>query len=152
MINFVKGNIFDSQAEALVCPVNCVGVMGAGLALAFKNYSRGNYDYYRASCASGWLVPGRVLTFKQADGSYIINFPTKNHWKSPSKMEWILSGMDALLVDIHKFKIKSVAIPAIGCGLGGLKWEDVKKVIVHYLENSSVINLWDLEVEIYEPG
>lgn len=126
MIHFVKGNIFDSKAEALVNAINTVGVMGKGIALKFKNRYPENYKVYKAACDDKTLKTGIVLAVKESDGKTIINFPTKQHWKDASEYQFIELGLIALKESIKEHKIKSIALPALGCGLGGLKWYTVK--------------------------
>lgn len=136
-----KGNIFNSTAEALVNPVNCVGVAGKGLALQFKTRFPGNFLFYKKCCDRNQLRPGKILTFTLSDRLvapfYIMNFPTKDCWRNPSRMEWIDSGMNSLLADCSFLNIKSIAIPPLGCGLGNLKWEDVSSLIIKKMENST---------------
>lgn len=149
MITFKQGNIFDDDAEAIVNPVNCVGVMGKGLALEFKKRFPENFKSYKQQCSQKLLKPGKVyITEEQFDDSkkYVINFPTKMHWRGKSKLEYVLSGLADLVTQCKKLAIKSVAIPALGAGLGGLKWEEVKKVIVDELTEISEINF-----VVYEP-
>lgn len=139
MIHIVKGNIFQSEAEVLVNPVNCDGVMGAGLALQFKRaYPEMFLDYLRQD-----LEPGKLHCF-QAD-RLIINFPTKVHWRDLSRIEYIRSGLVALAFEIGQRGIKSIAIPPLGCGLGGLKWTEVGPMIEQMLGELPV------EIFIYAP-
>lgn len=133
MIEYVTGNILHSGADALVNPVNCVGVMGKGLALQFKRAFPENFDSYRASCASGHLVPGKLCVQEYPrDGAsprFIVNLPTKRHWKDKSLLEDVKVGLDALVRFVVIEEVKSVAIPPLGCGLGGLAWPDVRALI-----------------------
>ena len=117
-ITFVKGNIFNTKAQTVVNTVNCVGVMGKGIALQFKEE-----------------FPGKLL----------VNFPTKLHWRNPSRYEYIKDGLAELAKAIQKHKIKSIAIPPLGCGNGGLNWEIVKKMIQETLEDSNAT------IHVYEP-
>lgn len=127
MITEGKGSIFDSDAEAIVNAVNCVGVMGAGLAKAFKDRFPHMNEQYEVKCSRGLLRPGQLdIYVVDSTPKYIINFPTKDDWKHPSRMEYIQEGIAALHFEVFKWKIRSVAIPALGCGLGGLDWKDVK--------------------------
>ena len=145
MIEYVFGNIFDSDAEALVNPVNCVGVMGAGLALQFKQRFPGNYRYYKRECKEGRIALGQVLVvpISMTNPKYIINLPTKKHWKDKSHLWVIGNGLAALRREINELDIKSVAIPALGCGLGGLGWEVVKDKI------GRVLGHWNVRVMVY---
>lgn len=128
MINYVKGDILKSEARALVNPVNCVGVMGAGLALKFKEAFPENFNDYAIACSEKKVKLGKMFVFCYID-KIIINFPTKDHWKDRSFIDDIAYGLDDLCYWIISLNIKSIAIPALGCGLGGLKWSEVKELI-----------------------
>jgi O-acetyl-ADP-ribose deacetylase (regulator of RNase III) len=145
MLHFVQGDILQSDAEALVNPVNCVGVMGKGLALQFKQAFPGNFKVYKRACADGAMKPGRMLAWSTGDDRYIINFPTKRHWKDKSCLEDIEAGLKGLMWTILYLDIRSIAIPPLGCGLGGLRWQDVRPLIETAFDGSNV------EVFIYEP-
>lgn len=125
MMVYKKGNLFDEDVEAIVNAVNCVGVMGAGIALQFKRRFLDNFEAYAAACGRGELVLGKNFVYKTAD-QYIINFPTKDHWRDPSYMKDLDMGLIDLVKVIKEKGIKSIAIPALGCGLGGLEWSEVK--------------------------
>jgi O-acetyl-ADP-ribose deacetylase (regulator of RNase III) len=150
MIKFLSGNLLDSKAFALVNTVNTVGVMGKGIALQFKNEFPHNYAIYREACLKHELKICQLLTV--ADSSLllgdrlIINFPTKTHWRLPSEYSYIEKGLQALTKLITEKDIKSVALPALGCGNGGLDWLRVKEMIYQYLEPLDAI------IEVYEPG
>lgn len=135
------GNILDANAEALVNTVNCVGVMGKGLALQFKKSYPENFKDYVRACKTNVLVPGKLHIFKQDNSKYIINFPTKNHWKEKSKIEYIENGLSTLKNELKKLEIKSIAIPPLGCGNGGLYWPDVRKLIYDAFQNETKINI-----------
>lgn len=122
MVRFVRGNIFDCQAVGFVNPVNCMGVMGAGLALEFKNRCPSYFREYKEKCRRGGIVPGRVDVCRSV-WPWIISFPTKRHWKDKSQMEDVSQGLSDLVW--YEFD-GTVAVPALGCGLGGLSWVDVK--------------------------
>lgn len=130
-----------SKAEAIINPVNCVGVSGKGLALQFKESYPLNYRHYREACESGKLKIGRVHVFSTGmeNPKYIINFPTKNHWREKSKLEYIELGLEDLKKQILNRKIKSIALPKLGCGLGGLSWKDVKPLIISTFGQSTKI-------------
>ena len=147
-IKYVEGDIFDSKAEALVNPVNCVGVMGQGLALQFKRRFPKNFHAYRQMCNRQELVPGGVFLFETQGESprYIINLATKDHWKEPSYLPYIRTGLFRLLVLSNLWGIHSIAIPPLGCGLGGLDWEYVKLLIENTFSDSVVV-----EAFVYEP-
>jgi len=129
MIDFLAGNILNSHAEVIVNPVNCLGVSGAGLALQLKQRFPKNYRIYRQICKAGKLRPGRVLIvaipkiIANSPQRYIANFPTKDDWRDPSKLEYITSGLKRLIPELKAMKVKSIAFPKLGCGLGGLSWE-----------------------------
>lgn len=123
MIEVRTDNLFDARVRALVNPVNCEGVMGKGLALEFKNrFSPEYFKEYERDCKSGRLAVGRITAFHIGDGRYVVNFPTKNRWRSPSRMEYIDAGLRDLVAWVRLNAIESIAIPALGCGLGGLSW------------------------------
>jgi O-acetyl-ADP-ribose deacetylase (regulator of RNase III) len=133
-----NANIFDQKVDAMVNPVNCVGVMGGGLALEFKKRNKTHFEIYKKMCDEGKFVTGKVYFYHISDiigTNYVIDFPTKNHWKDPSKIEYISEGMDDLVFKIPQYDIKSIAIPALGCGLGGLDWKEVRPIIVDRLFN-----------------
>ena len=118
-----NGNILESEAEALVNTVNCEGVMGRGIALQFKQMFPDNFKKYVAACRRGDVEPGRMLVFETGRTSgptYIVNFPTKRHWRGKSRMEDIDAGLKALVAEVQDRGICSIAIPPLGCGLGGV--------------------------------
>ena len=132
MIRVTSGDILGANVEALVCPVNCVGTMGKGLALQFKHTFPDNYIEYVRACRTGEMVPGRVYVHcrEAADlPHYIINFPTKRDWRNSSRLEDIETGLEALVAAIKRLNIPSIAVPALGCGLGGLQWDTVFPLI-----------------------
>ncbi len=145
-----KNDILKSNAEALVNTVNCVGVMGSGIALQFKKKFPENFEVYKRACDTNELELGNVLVFdtgQMFNPRYIINFPTKNHWRAKSRIEDIATGLEALVEVVIDHKIKSIAIPPLGCGLGGLDWEDVRPLIFLAFEV-----LPDVQVSVFEPG
>lgn len=136
-IEFKRNDILTANVEALVNPVNCVGVMGRGVALQFRKAFPENYEAYRAACGCGDLRPGKLLVHElrqPTNPRYIINFPTKDHWKDESRMEYINSGLEALVQAVRRLGIRSIAIPPLGCGLGGLRWSDVRPRIEEALD------------------
>lgn len=148
-IQRTSGNIFESPAEALVNPVNCVGVMGKGLALAFKRAFPAMFESYREACKAGELEPGRVHVWQAPDGASpraVINFPTKRHFRSKSRLEDIEVTLPALTDAVSRLGIASIAIPGLGAGLGGLSWSDVEPPIVAAFET-----LPDVAVYLYVP-
>jgi len=149
MIERRKGDILSADVEALVNTVNCVGVMGRGIALQFRKAFPRNYDTYKAICDQKKLHPGMVLTHELQqlhNPRFIINFPTKRHWKGKSRIEDIASGLKALVEEIRRRNIRSIAVPPLGCGLGGLDWAEVRPMIERAL---SVLP--DVQVLLYEP-
>lgn len=149
MIKTTTGDILKSEAEALVNTVNCEGYMGKGIAYQFKNKYPEMNDSYMKSCKSGRLKPGSLHCYRApSDGKIIINFPTKDKWREKSKIEYISSGLLQLKNCIIKMELKSVAIPPLGCGNGGLKWPDVKKEIETILEDLPE----GVTIYLYEPA
>jgi O-acetyl-ADP-ribose deacetylase (regulator of RNase III) len=150
MIRKVKGNLLEADAEALVNTVNTVGVMGKGIALQFMRAYPGNFKAYEKACKAGEVQPGRMFVFDLGGLNktrYIINFPTKRDWKHKSRMADIESGLDALVVEIEKLGIRSIALPPLGCGNGGLDWNKVYPLIVEKLSP-----LTDVDIQIFEPS
>ena len=150
MIELKKDNLLLSNAEALVNTVNTAGVMGKGVALQFRERFSENYLRYKKACAKGEVQTGKMFiteTDLLSEPKYIINFPTKQHWKGKSKIEYIEDGLDDLLRVIQEKNIQSIAIPPLGCGNGGLDWKDVKTLIEKKLGQLSSV-----DIELYEPG
>lgn len=150
MINYLEGDILQAQAEALVNTVNCVGVMGRGIALQFKHAFPENFKAYAAACKRKEVQPGRMFVFETGalgGPRYIINFPTKVHWRGKSRLEYIESGLEALVADIKRLAIHSIAIPPLGSGLGGLSWTVVRPLI-----DRALAELPDVDVQVYEPA
>lgn len=138
MIEYKNGDILREDVEAIVNTVNCVGIMGRGLALQFKNKFPQNFKEYQLACKNKEVQLGKMFvhqTGQLINPKYIINFPTKGHWKQNSKIEDISNGLDDLITIIEKYSIKSIAIPPLGSGLGGLDWKMVKKLIEEKLKN-----------------
>lgn len=125
MLNVREGDLFESGCEALVNPVNTKGVMGAGLAHQFRKRFPAMFTEYNGKCRAGELSIGQVHCWCSPDGQWVINFPTKDHYRQPSKVEYIEQGLVALGEAIKQHQIKSIAVPALGCGLGGLKFGTV---------------------------
>ena len=146
MIVSRTGNLLDSDADALVNAVNTVGVMGKGIALMFKKAFPENYRAYKAACARGEVRTGRMFVTERASSPHwIINFPTKEHFRDPSRLDWIHSGLADLRQLLLAHPIPSLALPRLGCGLGGLHWAEVKPLIEEALGDLEV------EVQLYEP-
>ena len=149
MIEFTTGDILAADTEALVNTVNCAGVMGRGIALQFKNKFPGNFRAYEAACKKQEVMPGRMFVFETGDLTlprYIINFPTKRHWKGKSRIEDIESGLEDLIRVINERGIQSIALPPLGSGLGGLDWQKVRTRIEKTLQNSNA------RILVYDPS
>lgn len=135
MISYLTTSIFDSDCQTLVNPVNCVGVMGAGLAKQFKDRYPEMFEAYRRTCNKKALQPGDFImwgghNFSEPEkNKRILCFPTKVHWLHPSRPEYIREGLKAIRYEYEDLEITSIAMPALGCGLGGLKWDEVKPLI-----------------------
>ncbi len=148
MIEYKNGDIFNSDVEAIVNTVNCVGIMGRGLALQFKNKFPQNFKEYAVACKNEQVQPGKMHIYQTGqltNPKYIINFPTKRHWKGKSKIEDIENGLDDLIKTIEKYSIKSIAVPPLGSGLGGLNWQIVKQTIEKKLSNVNC------KIVVFEP-
>jgi O-acetyl-ADP-ribose deacetylase (regulator of RNase III) len=149
MITYAKGNLLDADVEAVVNTVNTVGVMGKGIALMFKEAFPKNFKAYEAACERGEVRIGRVFVTETGDmigPKWIINFPTKKHWRQRTKMEWITEGLKDLRRVIEERKIRSIAVPPLGCGNGGLDWNDVQPAI-----EDALGSLPGIKVIVYEP-
>lgn len=137
-------DIFASQATALVNPVNCHGVMGRGLAAKFRKRYPGMYRYYQQACRTKTLRPGWPACVRERDGRVIVLFPTKDHWRHPSQLQWVEDGLVNLREMLREWGITSLAVPALGCGLGQLAWADVRTLIVQVLGGH-------VDIELYPP-
>ena len=148
MIEFKTGDILSEDASALVNTVNCVGIMGKGTALRFKKAFPENFKAYSEACRNRQVAPGRMFVFETDEffPSYVINFPTKTHWRSRSRMEYIDNGLKDLRKEIRNRGIRSIAIPALGCGLGGLSWDEVRPRIENAFQG-----LENIRVIVFEP-
>jgi len=134
-IHFVLGDLLESKTEVLVNPVNCYGVMGKGLALQFKKKYPSYFQQYKGLCDDGMIRLGRVHLHQNAAFPAIVSFPTKNHWSDKSLLENIDQGLSSLSEAIESMQVKSIAIPQLGCGFGGLPWESVRELIVNRLSH-----------------
>jgi O-acetyl-ADP-ribose deacetylase (regulator of RNase III) len=149
MIEYKTGNILDADVEALVNSVNCVGFMGRGIALQFKKVWPENFKAYAAACRRQEVQPGRMFVFETGrltNPRYVINFPTKRHWRGKSRIEDIEAGLEALAEEIRRRGIRSIALPPLGCGLGGLEWTEVRSRIEQALGG-----LTDVRILVFEP-
>jgi len=149
MIAITRGNVIEADAEALVNTVNCVGYMGKGIALQFKKAFPDNFKAYERACHAGKVRLGEMFVFQTGsmiNPKYIINFPTKRDWRAKSRIEDIESGLRALVKEIHRFGIESIAVPPLGCGLGGLDWREVRPMI-----ERAFANLPGVRVTLFEP-
>lgn len=150
MIRYTTGDILKAEVEALVNTVNCVGVMGRGIALQFKQVFPANFKAYAAACKREEVQPGRMFLFDTGALTlprYIINFPTKRHWRGKSRIEDIETGLVALVEEVKARGIRSIAIPPLGSGLGGLDWDQVRPLI-----EGAFVELPEVEVQIFEPS
>lgn len=148
MIRYTSGNLLDAQTEALVNTVNEVGVMGKGIALMFREAFPDNTAAYEAACKQGKVRVGRMFVTENhalTGPRWIINFPTKRNWRYPSKLEWVRDGLEDLKRVIHDKKIKSIALPPLGCGNGGLEWNQVRATI-----ESALASLKGIEILVFE--
>ena len=139
------GNIFESQATTLVNTVNCVGVMGKGIAQEFKRKCPEMFSEYVAMCKSGEVKPGTPYLYQDLLGNSILNFPTKDHWRSPSKLSYIILGLDWFRCHYKRLGITSIAFPPLGCGNGGLSWSIVGPLMYSKLKDLPI------NIEIYAP-
>jgi O-acetyl-ADP-ribose deacetylase (regulator of RNase III) len=149
MVELKHGDILREDAEALVNTVNCVGIMGRGIALQFRKAFPENFKAYKAMCDRKELQPGMMLVHdlnRLTNPRYIINFPTKRHWKGKSRIEDIEAGLKALVNEIRERRIRTVAVPPLGCGLGGLDWKEVRPII-----EAAFRELTNVHVFLYEP-
>jgi O-acetyl-ADP-ribose deacetylase (regulator of RNase III) len=149
MIRYTQGNLLEANVDALVNTVNTVGVMGKGIALMFKERFPNNMQAYAKACKAGEVVTGKMFVTQTGElmgPQWIVNFPTKQHWRAKSKMEWVEDGLNDLRRFIIENQIKSIAIPPLGAGNGGLDWKDVKPKVEQVLAD-----LTDVEILVFEP-
>lgn len=148
MFKYIVGNILDTECNYILNPVNCVGTMGKGLALQIAKKYPETVNSYKEDCQTGSLSIGSLTSFKAHDGKTIVNFPTKEHWRDPSKYRYIEAGLEKLTFIIELIGDKrtdlSFAIPPLGCGLGGLKYDFVHELIQRYLSKFE-----NITVELY---
>ncbi len=150
MVEFTTGNLLKADAEALVNTVNCVGVMGKGIALQFKQAFPENFRVYERACKAGNVQPGHMLVVPTGEllGPYfIIIFPTNRHWRGKSQLKDIKLGLKALVDEVRKLGIRSIAVPPLGCGNGGLEWSIIRPLI-----EQSFAELPDVRTLVYQPA
>ena len=145
MIRLTQGDLFRSKAQTLVNAVNCVGVMGKGLAKEFRDRWPGMFREYAAACRRGEVRSGKPFLYRER-ASQILCFPTKDHWKDPSRYELIEEGLRAIRDHYREWEIRSLALPALGCGLGGLEWEKVRVLMEKHLKDLQI------DIEVYAPS
>lgn len=139
------GNLFESKCSTIVNTVNCVGVMGKGIALDFKKKYPDMFMDYVRKCDNGVVKPGLPYVYRNNDGTNILNFPTKDHWRSPSRLSYVIEGLDWFVQNYEKYNIDSIAFPPLGCGNGGLSWDVVGPIMYQRL------SVLPIRVEIYAP-
>ena len=148
MIAYLRGNLLEDDAQALVNTVNTVGVMGKGIALQFKQRFPANFVAYAQACKLGQVQTGRMFVAEPGELTgprWVVNFPTKQHWRDPSRMEWVVGGLQDMRSFLVSHKMQSIALPALGAGLGGLSWPLVRGHIEVALGNLPA------DVRVYEP-
>ncbi len=141
MLTYTETTVFNVGAQTIVNPVNCVGVMGAGLALEFQLRFPAMEKDYAERCRQRRVTPGKPYIYKGYESPLILNFPTKNHWKHPSKIEWIQQGLEYFAARYKKGNVTSIAFPKLGCDRGGLDWNQVRPLMEKYLK--------DLDINVY---
>jgi len=149
MIRMARSNLLKADAEALVNTVNCVGHMGRGIALQFKQAFPENFKAYERACKAGEVKPGCMFVFETGslmNPKYIINFPTKRHWRGKSRLKDIEAGLKALVKEVERLGIQTIAVPPLGCGMGGLDWKVVRPMI-----ENAFAEVPDLKVLLYPP-
>ncbi|HKV28849.1 MAG TPA: macro domain-containing protein [Candidatus Acidoferrales bacterium] len=144
-----SGDLLKENSEAIVNTVNCVGVMGKGIALQFKQRWPQNFEAYAAACDRKEIRPGKMFIYDSGEWArprFIINFPTKVHWRGDSKIEYIEKGLSDLVLQVERLGIKNIALPPLGCGNGGLDWNDVKRLVLIAFEGHGQVH-----VDLFEP-
>src|SRR5438309_11326530 len=145
MFKVLIGDLFASQAQTRVNTVNCVGIMGKGVAQEYKKRYPGMFEDYAARCARKEVRLGEPYLYQNASGVRIVNFPTKDHWRSPSRLSDIERGLDYFVAHFAEWGIERIALPPLGCGNGGLEWSEVGPLIFRKLSPL------DIEIEVYSP-
>lgn len=149
MIQYIKGNLFTSNSKIIVNAVNTVGVMGKGIAADFKKYYPEMFQQYKLLCDKGLFDIGTLFLYKTSN-KWVLNFPTKKHWRGKSTLEYIEKGLSKLVSDATKLQITDIAMPKIGCGNGGLEWEtEVKPLVEKYLKKAPInVSIYDFDKNI----
>ncbi len=151
MLIYYRTSLLESTAQTLVNTVNCVGVMGKGIARAFKMRYPEMFVAYRKICEDRLLEPGKLWLWRSAD-QWVLNFPTKKHWRHPSKLEWIEAGLRKFNAEYEKRGIVEISFPRLGCGNGGLDWDEVKPLMEAYLSKLPIrVYIHDYEVPLGRP-
>ena len=148
-VDVKSGDLLKANTEAIVNTVNCVGVMGKGIALQFKHRWPQNFKAYASACKREQVRPGKMFIYdlgQWATPRFIINFPTKMHWRGDSKIEYIEQGLRDLVLQVERLRIKSISLPPLGCGNGGLDWQAVKRLVFGAFKDHPQI-----QVELFEP-
>jgi len=146
MVKIVSGNLFNSNAQTWVNPVNCVGVMGKGIAREFKKRFPDMFNDYRLRCAQHQIQLGQPYLYKRTSLPWILVFPTKFHWRNPANLNAIVNGLQFLLANYKLWNVSSLAVPALGCGLGKLNWHLLQPILLNLLSSL------DIPVELYQPS
>lgn len=137
VLTYKRTSLFESNAQTLVNTVNCVGVMGKGIAKAFKQREPEMFTAYKRLCDQKLLVPGKLWLWRGSE-NWVLNFPTKLHWRSPSKIEWVEAGLDKFVRTYEAQGVTEIAFPKLGCGNGGLDWEEVRPLMERYLSDLTI--------------
>jgi O-acetyl-ADP-ribose deacetylase (regulator of RNase III) len=145
MFKVLIGDLFESQAQVLVNAVNCIGVMGKGIALQFRQRFPAMFEDYKRRCDQKLVCIGEPYRYQEANGAQIINFPTKDHWRSLSRLADIKRGLDYFAAHASAWSLSSVAMPSLGCGNGGLEWSEVGPLIYRKLHGLPI------DIEVYAP-
>jgi O-acetyl-ADP-ribose deacetylase (regulator of RNase III) len=150
MIELTQGNLLEAKVEALVNAVNTVGIMGAGIALQFRKKYPEMFRAYEQACDVGEVTPGKMHVFELGNSGacarWIINFPTKRHWRESSRLDDVVAGLTDLACQVRRLNIHSIAIPPLGCGHGGLDWDDVRPRI-----EQAFAQIPDVQILLFEP-
>jgi O-acetyl-ADP-ribose deacetylase (regulator of RNase III) len=151
MLIYHRTDLLESNAQTLVSPVNCVGVMGNGIAAELKQRYPEMFKSYQQICVTGKLKPGNPWLWK-CPSQWVLNFPTKRHWRNPSRLEWIEAGLVNFAAEYSNMGITSVAFPKLGCGNGGLSWDDVRPLMEHHLIDLPIdVYVHDFQVDVGLP-